>query len=169
MNTTIPTPFDIIDPGPGALLPTGLAWLVLLACMALALIVFALLQRRPRSLGIRRTVRRLLDELNTATAHVSSQQDIERVTRIARRIASLYSTIEVGPMSPTEIRLFADSLSQHADHATRALSPVLLLLSDLEERAYAPCNSLAEDHTLHETLQKLRSNLEEHVTRFQPL
>jgi hypothetical protein len=169
MNTTIPTPFDIIDPGPGAVLPTGLAWLVLLACMTLALVVFALLQRRPRPLPIRKTVRRLLDDLNAATAHVSSQQDIERITRIARRVASLYTTIEVGPMSPTEIRLFAASLSQHKDDAARALSPLLLLLSDLEERAYAPYNSFRDDPTLHDALQKLRSNLEEYVTRFQPL
>ena len=169
MNTTIPTPFDIINPGPGALLPTGLAWLVLLGCMGIALIIFALLQRRPKPLAIRKTVRRLLDELNAATAHISSQQDIERIMRIARRIVSFYTTIEISSMSCTEIRSFATSLSDHTDDAVRSLSPLLLLLSDVEERAYAPFNNLEDDPTLHGILQKLRSGLEEHVTRFQPL
>lgn len=170
MNTAIPTPFDIIDPGPGVLLPTGLAWLALVSFAILSLTVFTLLRRTPRPHSIRKTLRMLLDELNVATAHVTHQKDIERVTRIARRILSPYTSLDVGSMTSSELRGFAASLGQSTDEATRAVSPLLLLLAEVEERAYAPLHNMSgDDNTLHDILQRLRSALEDHVTRFQPL
>jgi hypothetical protein len=169
MTTPIPTPFDIIDPDLGPLLPTGLAWLLLLACAGIGLLCVALLRRTPRPHSLRATLRSLLNELRAAANNVSCRQDIERVARIARRLISLYTSAEVASMSCSELLTFAKTLKQHSEDNSRALSPLILLLSDLEERAYAPISDSQDLSGLHETLRKLVSGIEEHITRFQPV
>jgi hypothetical protein len=168
MNTPIPTPFDIIDPGPGALVPTGLAWIALLAG-ALGVLLYIVYRRRiPGANSIHATLRGLLDELRAAAAQPGSVQNLERVIRLARRILTPYTSEELATMSCSELRSMSATLSTGADAAAASLSTLLGQLAELEEQAYAPQTNLADRARLSELHTNLVGGLEDHVRRFRP-
>jgi hypothetical protein len=168
MNTPIPTPFDIIDPGPGALVPTGVTWIALAACAIIVLLYTAYRRRTPSAHSIHATLRALIDELRVAAAQSNSEQGLERVTRLARRVLTPYTSGELATMSCSELRSMSASLGRSSDEAAISLSPLLGQLAELEEQAYAPQTSEASHVKLRELCTDLISGLEAHVRRFRP-
>lgn len=169
MTTPIPTPFDIIDPSPGALVPTAIAWLSLVAVSFVVCAVIAMRRRIPRAKSINARLQRLVDELRSIATNASTPQELERLARLSRRIISPYMTSEVSGMSPGDLRAAAASLRKKADDKDQSLSEAILLLSAIEEQAYAPRELISNTATLSGSIEKLVSSLENHVRRFRPL
>jgi hypothetical protein len=169
MTTPIPTPFDIIDPGPGALVPSGLAWLALVAVSLLICAAIAIKRRIPKAKSINARLQKLLDELRAGATGVTAPQDIERLARLVRRIVSPYMSVEVSGMSSGDLRLAAATLHTKPEERDRSLSEALLLLATIEELAYAPRDSISDARVLSGILEKLVTSLESHVRRFPPL
>jgi hypothetical protein len=168
MNTAIPTPFDIIDPAPAALVPTGLAWTILAACTLVAFLYILFRRRAPGAHSIHTTLRALLDELQIATAVPYSQQSLERVTRLARRILTPYISKEAATLSCNELRSMAVALRQGSDERAASLAALLMQLAEIEEHAYAPQAREADGAKLLKLQGDLIGNLETHVRRFRP-
>jgi hypothetical protein len=169
MNTPIPTPFDIIEPGPGALVPTGLAWLALLLCAGVVLGAIAIMRRVPRAPSVNTTIRNLVDQLRRTRLEAHDQSEIERATRLARLIISPFLTSTVDTMSCAEIRSLADTLKDRSYDSDRSLAAILSLLAELEELSYAPLNSARDPDLSAAILDRLTSAIESHLGRFKPL
>jgi hypothetical protein len=169
MNTPIPTPFDIIEPGPGALVPTWLAWLVLVIGAAAFLAAIALKRRAPRPPSVNATLRNLIDQLRRAKLDDRDQRNIEQATRLARLVISPFTRTSISTMSCYEIKSLADALQNSSDDSERSLAEALALLGELEERSYAPITSDGDLALSRAILDKLTSAIESHVGRFKPL
>lgn len=172
MDTPIPTPFDIINPGPGALVPTGLAWAALAAC-ALGVIAYISYRRRiPGAHSMQSTLLVLLDQLRSAASKSSvdcgDQHSFERVSRLVRRVLTPYMSVEVATMSCSELRSVAATLLISSDEAETSLAPILSQLAELEEQAYAPQAGPEDRARLIELQGLLVSGIETHVRRFRP-
>lgn len=169
MDTPIPTPFDIIDPAPGAVVPTGMAWLILLVLVGLALAAIAVYRRTPRGRSVHRTLHALLDEVRRLCSQPSAQRNTQRITRLTRRLASAYCGIDTGALSCAELRALAQEIGSRTDESAHSLSSIVALLAHLEEQAYAPHHATAPQASSDDTLVTLVQTLETHVRRFRPL
>lgn len=169
MTTPIPTPFDIIDPSPGALVPTVTAWFSLLVVSLIVCAVIAMRRRIPRAKSINARLQKLVDELRSVAAHTSTPQELERLARLSRRIISPYVTSEVSGMSPGDLRAAAATLGKSRDDNDRSLSEIIFLLAAIEEQTYAPGESISNASALSGSVEALVTRLENHVRRFRPL
>lgn len=172
MNTPIPTPFDIIDPRPGALVPTGLAWIALAACSLGVLGYISFRRRTPGAHSMQATLRVLIDELRAAAAQCSDTGEMghnfELVTRLIRRVLTPYVSKELATMSCSELRSASSTLLQSSNKADVSLAPLLSQLATLEEHSYAPQTSSKELAGLQQLQSKLIDEIESHVRRFRP-
>lgn len=162
----IPTPYDIIDPSPGAVIPTGIAWVILLLVAVLLSALITWVRRTPRAYSLHATIRGLLDELRALSGSSGKREELERISRLARRIVAPYCSADTGAMSCSELRALAASLASSQQESDRSLSQLLDLIAGVEERAYAP---LAEPSTPNRDLgaiETLISSLEVHIRRF---
>jgi len=169
MPTLLPTPFDIIEPGPGQLIPSEYAWLALLVMTLLgaALIVFMRRTRSPQK--ITSTLQVLVDELRIIGAGAQSRPDIERVSRLGRRIISPYFVEDVTSMSCSELQSHAVKIRNRANEESVSLAEAILLLAKIEEIAYAPDTSLDGNTELRTLTDSLVAGLESHIRRFRPI
>ena len=138
MNTPIPTPFDIIDPGPGAVVPTSLTWIILLALGVLGALITLLRSRQPGPAKIYRTLDKLLVEIHQAANTSSHANDLDRIIRLAKRIISPYLDVDAVSLTSTELRQLSQSFKTKHEESTGAIAAGLTALADLEDLAYAP-------------------------------
>lgn len=87
---------------------------------------------------MQRIVTSLADELRRASSNVESSTSVERITRLTRRIISMYIPQETDSLSSHELRTLATSLSGSSLEQSRSLGSILNLLASLEDIAYAP-------------------------------
>jgi hypothetical protein len=169
MNTPIPTPFDIINPGPGAIVPTSLAWILLTASTLSVLLYINYRRRTPSANSIQATLNALLDELRIAAAQPINQQSLERTTRLVRRIITPYLSEDIATMSCSELKSLAASLHCNMEDQGTSLSTLLIQLAEIEEQAYAPQTNETGSAKIRELHSELIGGLESHVRRFRPL
>lgn len=169
METPIPTPFDIIEPGPGALVPTGMAWILLLSVSILIASVSLLRSRKPGPAKIYRALEKLLSEIKQATDSLSRQGDLERIIRLAKRIISPYLETEAASLTSTELRHLSESYKAKHQEATDAIAAGLTALADLEDLAYAPNSSNDQPDKRRDLVATLISRLESLVRGVKPI
>jgi hypothetical protein len=168
METPIPTPFDIIPPPPGAWVPSPLSWGITLLLAILGGWWCSRLRRQQPAPPIQRMLQSLLADLQSTLQ--TSPPQLERASRIARRIVSQYSAInpkggDLTGLSSSELRELALTLPTTTDAQAASHAELLTLIADLEDGAYAPHN--AELPTTLATLgERLRLALETHLRRF---
>jgi len=150
---SLPTPYDITPIPTIPWVPGWLAWLVLLAALAIG--VVSALGRHARLRRTRRgdVVDMLLSEISSV-AHLSHNDDAERLSHLVRRVVTYLSGIELSSLSPHELEAIATTAS------SPALQQTLFHLSQLEVGVYAPPN--AQD-SLPQVAQQLTRVLHEYV------
>lgn len=166
-QTPVPTPYDIVPPPGGPLTPGPAAWLALIICGALAWCYLYLRYKGPRARSVKHMLHVLCSELQMAISN-SASPDLDRVSRIARRIVSQFISGDVTGLSAAEMQRLAHSLKGKTDDASQSISRVLSLLSIIEEHSYAP-QKHQSDPTLRQALTDLFSTVENHVRRYDPL
>jgi hypothetical protein len=169
METPIPTPFDIIDPGPGQLVPTSFAWLLLFTLAALAGLILALRSRRPAPKNIYRTLTRLVHELKKAADSGDKTADLDRIIRLARRIVSPYLEDDATSLTSDELRIKSQTIRAKKLESLDSLAGALSTLADLEEFAYAPKGRRNGGDKLDDLVKLLVDTLEQHVRRYKPI
>jgi hypothetical protein len=132
METPLPTPFDIIDPGPGQLVPTGLAWIFLFAVAALVGLIIALRSRRPVPKNIYKTLTRLVHELKQAADSGNKTSDLDLIIRLARRIVSPYLEDDATSLTSDELRIRSQTIRAKKLESLDSLACALSTLADLE-------------------------------------
>jgi hypothetical protein len=167
MTTPIPTPFDIIDPPPGAFIPSGTMWLVLGLVGVAAFLVAKLAARRGKAHSVGSLLDSLLTELGQVRSQASSPHDLERAARLVRRIISPYLSCDTAGLSSDEMRSLAGTLREQKDEVTSSVAQILPLLAELEDYAYAPAFDQTSD-TARTALNTLFERLETHVRRHRP-
>jgi hypothetical protein len=167
MTTPIPTPFDIIDPPPGAFIPSGTMWVVLVLAGIAAFLLARFGGGRGRSHSISSLLNVLLAELNQIRTQVTNQHDLERAARIGRRILSPYLPCDTAGLSSAEMRSLASTLCEQKDDLASSVAEILPLLAAIEDYAYAPSFEQTIS-TAQATLNSLFDRLEAHVRRHPP-
>jgi hypothetical protein len=162
MSTPIPSPFDIIEPPPGPIVPSPMAWILTALFFAAMLALSRLLYRRMKTPPLHTLVATLLDEFKRAASQSHTSLAVERIARLTKRILSVLIADDVDSLSSSEIRSLAISLSRSSDERQRSSAAILELLAQVEELAYAPQDSTPEIQSL---ISQLERSLEEHVRR----
>jgi hypothetical protein len=170
MPSAIPTPFDIIDPAPDALVPSAVAWLSLLSLAALVYLAIALLNRRASPRSAKKLVLSTLAELQSAAQSSNGSANCERIARLSRRVLSTYLKRDIGALSPNELSALAKQLceSDQSNEIDASASIILELISQLEDSTYAPDQPASSATQLILLAQKVVTALETHVRRFDP-
>jgi hypothetical protein len=168
MNTAIPTPFDIIDPSPGALVPSGMAWIVLLLGAVVAFLLTSVFSRRTRAQSLNTLVAALLQELQSIGAQASNPHELERVARLGRRILATYLPEDTAGLSSVEMRALSETLHQKDSELLVSASKALVALADVEDRAYAPSGATDKNPENTAAVQNLVDQLENLVRRQRP-
>ncbi len=131
MQTPIPEPYDITEIPYIAWVPGASAWLVaLLGIIALALIVW----RRntpPSPKGDIKIIDKLLTELRHAVDPTGSI-NLERASRIARRLASHISGRNMAELTADELRASVE------EESSARLRDIMRAVASFEEIGYAP-------------------------------
>ena len=169
MDTPIPTPFDIIDPNPGALVPTSLTWILLLVIALLGALITLLRSRKPGPAKIHRTLQRLLVEIRQAADTYSRPSDLDRIIRLAKRIISPYLDADAASLTATELRQVSHSFKTKHDESKDVIAAGLAALADLEDLAYAPNDTAPQSIRAKELVVALISRLESLVKGVRPL
>lgn len=163
MNTPIPTPFDIIPPPPGPWVPTGYAWLFLIALLLLA---WWLIRRsgRRRSLATQQIVRSLETELS----HAASQTPLplERLCRLTKRLIGFYIPHDLSGLTSPETRVVAQALRK-GDDRSRSAAEIVDLLATIEDQEYAP-RERSQESLLNSEIQHLLTAITAHTRRYKP-
>jgi hypothetical protein len=163
METAIPTPFDIIPPPPGAWVPSGLTWGLLLVLIALAAIAALRLRRRFKAPPLQSLLELLFRDLSQALNHRPIQ--LERASRLARRIISQYLPQDLAGLSSTELRACASHLPVETDAKAASTAEIVRLIAELEDQAYAP-NSDISGAPVAQLGKDLQEAIERHMRRF---
>jgi len=163
----IPTPFDIIPPASGPLIPSTVAWILLAVLGAGG----AWLASRARNQGTGNSLRAVLESLAKDLDHAArelSTGEVERVTRVARRIISHYVPNDLSGFTSAEIRTLAHERAENADEMFLSTSAILHIIADLEELAYAPKrNAIAREAS--ELATRLSRMINLHLRRHPPV
>jgi hypothetical protein len=165
MNTPIPTPFDIVDPPAGPIVPTLMWWLLTSLFILCLLLARWIAHRKATPPSVAILVSALLDELKRTTKLPQEGLVIERTIRLAKRIVSPYVDQEVDSLSSSEMRALAESLRASSEERDQSSGSILQLLAAIDEIAYAPRDGSTEISTL---IPQLENSLEQHVRRHQP-
>ncbi|MFO0415885.1 MAG: DUF4381 family protein [Pseudomonadota bacterium] len=170
MPPAIPTPFDIIDPAPDALVPSAVAWLILVLLAALAYLAILLFNKRPARRSARYLVGRTLEELKSAADSNQSSLNSERIARLSRRILTTYLKRDIGALSPSELENLATELrqSEKSNEMLQSASIILELIGQLEDATYAPASDTSTDTEQPRLIQRIITALETHIRRFSP-
>jgi hypothetical protein len=152
MATPIPTPFDIIDPPPGPLIPSLTMWLMLVGLLVVARTVLWLFQRAKKPTPLGQHVRSLLHNLSTTANKAETPEQLQRVARLAKRILSAYLPFDPSSLSPSDLRDKAGSLTKSLDPLEQSTGSLLHLLADIEDLTYAP-------HTATELIRQRATQL----------
>jgi hypothetical protein len=100
-----------------------------------------------------------------AATLTTSPPQVERASRIARRIVSQYSSVDLTGLSSSELREEASTQPTTTDAQAASHAELLTLIADLEDAAYAPRSG--DFPTTVATLgERLRLALETHLRRF---
>lgn len=131
MQTPIPEPYDITEIPYIAWVPGASAWLVaVVALSALALIVWRRnAPRTPR--GDIKIIDKMLTELRQAVEPAGSI-NLERASRIARRLASHISGRNMAELTADELRASVE------DESSARLRDIMRAVASFEEIGYAP-------------------------------
>lgn len=163
METPIPTPFDIIPPPPGAWVPSPLTWSLVLLLAIIGGWWGSRLRRKQPAPPIQRMLQSLLADLKSTLT--TSPPQVERASRIARRIVSQYASVDITGLSSSELREQASTLPITTDAQSASNAELLTLIADLEDGAYAP-RSGEFPATLTALGERLLLALETHLRRF---
>jgi hypothetical protein len=160
MNATIiPTPYDIVAPPPGPIIPSVSAWGALALLLLVVFTVRWFAARRHKSPSLQGLVADLLDELRRLSSNPESGTSLERITRLTRRILSMYIPQGTDSLSSTELRSLAATLSQSSMEQARSSASIVDLLASLEDLAYAPQQSPASQRELISQIEQLIDQL----------
>jgi mannitol-1-phosphate/altronate dehydrogenase len=162
MNTAIPTPFDIVDPPSGPIVPSLTAWLLTALAVLGFLLASRIIQRKGRAPSMAALVVNLLEELRRAVTAPLTTTSTERIARLAKRIISPYLTQEIDSLSSSEMRELAKSLQATPRESDQSAAAILELLAKVEESAYAPTSDFAAGSNL---ISQLEGSLQQHVRR----
>lgn len=165
MSTPIPTPFDIVDPPAGPIVPSMTVWILTALALAALLLLRWLMLRRPGNPPVAKLIAALLDEVKRATAQSQTHHLVERSARLTRRIVSTYLPQAIDSLSQREMRSLAASLGASSDERNRSTAAILELLAEIEELAYAPHDHAPE---IRPRLAQLGELLDTHVRRHRP-
>lgn len=157
MPTPIPTPYDIIPPPPGTWIPSALTWSLLTVCF-LASLAWILIRARAARNSLDSIITGLSEEL--ARELVKQPIELERISRLARRIASYQLGVDITGLTAAELR---ERTSSHSNQkgSTPALMRALAVVEDL---AYAPMSS-SEENQLAQAISDLANSLSIHRGR----
>lgn len=169
METPIPTPFDIISPGPGPLVPTSLAWVLLLAFGLLGAGIALVRSRRPGPAKIYRALQRLLHEIKQVANKCSSTSDLERIIRLSKRILSPYLDGDAASLTSTELKALSQSYKSRHQVSSDAIAASLAALADLEDLTYAPNDYSQLISREKELTASLVSRLESLIREVKPI
>jgi len=157
MPTPIPTPYDIIPPPPGPWIPSALTWSIL-AAFFLAALSWILFRSRTTRISLDSIVTVLSEELTRELA--KEPIELERISRLARRIASHQLGTDITGLTPSELHERANSyLNQRS-----SITALIHAIAKIEELAYAPI-SASEDGALDQALQDIAQYLSMHRGR----
>jgi hypothetical protein len=131
MQTPIPEPYDITEIPYIAWIPGASAWgVAMLALAALAFIVWR--KNTPRSSkGDIKIIDKMLAELRQAV-EPKSDINVERASRIARRLVSFISDRNVAELTADELRALLD------EDTAPSLRAIIEAVASFEEIGYAP-------------------------------
>ena len=170
------TPFDIIEPPPGALIPSFAAWIALTALVIGGYTLSKIISKKRRASPLGKTLSALLDEAKKIAARADSPAEIERLARLLRRIVSQLVMKDVSALTPIEIKQLAISLKNSADSKSQPTdehlqkiasnSSILNILSELEEHAYSPLTKSESSAITRTIITRLIDVLESHLRRF---
>jgi hypothetical protein len=131
METPIPQPYDITEIPHVAWVPGAQAWGILIAALTLVILLVWLAKRRPLQRSDQMVINELLGDLR-ATLQGADRLNVERSSRIARRIMSHLVGGNLSELSSDELRTF--QLAADNSKVREAIHK----LADLEAIAYAP-------------------------------
>jgi len=165
MRTPIPTPFDIIEPPPGPLIPSGTTWLALVLITVLGVAATRWFNRASKAKTMDDVLQNLVEELHRRASSAASHSDLERITRLAKRIVAAYTPTDPAGLSPVELRSTAAVLRASMNDTDRSTAVIVELIADIEELTYAPSTDDVHHHTL---VSNLVTNLSNQVRRPRP-
>ncbi len=163
MNTPIPTPFDIVDPPSGPIIPSLSVWLLTLFAVLAFLLTNWIIQRKRRAPSVGALVVVLLEELRRTATTPLTTASTERIARLAKRIISPHVAHEIDSLSSSEMRELASSLRATPRESDQSAASILELLAKVEDSAYSP---FPDGTTSLSLISQLAGSLEQHVRRY---
>lgn len=163
METAIPTPFDIIPPPPGAWIPSPLTWGLFILLTVVGAVVALRLRRRLAAPALNSLLALLFQDLTQTLNHNPIQLD--RASRLARRILSQYLPDDLTGLSSSELRACASNLPSETDARAASTAGIVRLIADLEDQAYAP-GLTSTGEPIAQLAKDLASAIEAHMRRF---
>jgi hypothetical protein len=143
-------------------------WWALVLVGLCALLIMRIAWRRGRTSSINSLLSSLVSELKNTSPRATTPGELERTTRLARRILTPYLNCEAAGLSSEEMRTLADSLREQSDADSRSLAEIVVAVAELEDQAYAPARDSAWSSKTETSVRALVELVENHVRRHRP-